>query len=527
MSLTSLTFLFFTFLLLVVYFLVPRKAQWIVLLAFSLVFYASFGIKYVAFILFSAVTIFGAGQWMTRLRDKQKQQVKALEAPTREEKKQLKAACNRKRKAVFVATLLVNLGILIFFKYAAFLWEQVGAVASLFHAEVPGFVGLAAPIGISFYTFQSLGYLIDIYWENYPPEKNVFRFLLFVSFFPQTIQGPIQRYDALSKELFAPHTFIYKNFSYGCQRMLWGFFKKMVIADSLALNVQDVFANYSGYTGWNVMFGALLYSVQIYADFSGYMDIVCGFGEILGIRMAENFERPYFSKSVAEYWRRWHITLGAWFKDYIYYPIACSKRVRKFGKKTGKVFSKHVSGSIPAVVALIGVWLVTGLWHGASWNYVIWGGLNGFFIILSVLLEPTYKKMKTRLKVNENSRLWAAFQTLRTFALVTLIKVFPEVGTASSGVGFIRQMFTHLSLPHGVWDILLPQQVGNQYLFLFPAILLLFVSSLIQRKQPIRDFLQRCPRFIRWGIFLGLALTILLFGVNIDATGGGFMYAQF
>ena len=201
-------------------------------------------------------------------------------------------------------------------------------------------------------------------------------------------QGPISTYSQLAGQLYEGHAFTYENFALGGQRMIWGYFKKLVLADVLAPWVGAVFQHYPDYTGGAVLVGIFFYSIRIYADFSGYMDIMCGFCQIIGIRLEENFLRPYFSKSIAEYWRRWHITLGAWFKNYLYYPIAVSKWNTKIGKWGRRRFGKTFGQAMPASIALVAVWLTTGLWHGASWAYIAWGGVNGLFIIVSLWLDP-------------------------------------------------------------------------------------------------------------------------------------------
>ena len=427
--------------------------------------------------------------------------------------------------------LLFNLGLLCVFKYFHFALAQVNALLSLFGgAGIADRFHFAVPLGISFYTFQSIGYLLDTYWEKTAAEKNYFKVLLFVSFFPQMTQGPISNFAQLSSELYSEHSFQYKNYAWGFQRMLWGFFKKMVVADALAPCVQNVFANYSQYPGISVFIGALCYSVQIYADFSGYMDIMCGLCEILGIHLTENFERPYFSKSVTEYWRRWHISMGVWFKNYIYYPIGMSTWSRNLAKTCRDRFGKNLSNTIPATIALLITWAATGLWHGASWAYIVWGLLNGLFIILSLWMEPVYTAMRTRLRVKEDSFGWKLFRTLRTFILVTFIKVLPEVGSLSDGLGFWKQIFTNHAIPGSLGALLpflVPTYSRFTYVFLSLGIVLMLVFSLLQRTRPVRERFNRLPAVVRILIISIAVLTVASYGVIATWNGGGFLYAQF
>ena len=534
MSIISLSFLLFIFAVFAIYYAVPKRLQWMVLLAASVFFYLLCGLQNFCYVLLTATTVYLATRWMQSVLQKQKAFLKEnKESLSREEKAAIKKKNQGKRKAIMVATLLFNLAILCVFKYSNFVIEQINGVSGLFGKSTSlSAVDFLIPLGISFYTFQSIGYLVDCYWEHCEPEKNYFKVLLFVSFFPQMTQGPISSFEQLSPQLFAQHKFEYRNYTYGLQRMLWGFLKKMVIASVLAGYVQDVFQNYASYTGITVLIGAFMYSVQIYADFSGYMDIMCGFCQVLGIELTENFQRPYFAKSIAEYWRRWHISLGAWFKKYIYYPIGMSNWSRSFAKNTREKFGKHFSDTVPATIALLVTWLATGLWHGANWAYIAWGLVNGLFIILSLWLEPVYAHTRKLLRVRESSFGWRAFQTLRTFTLVTFIKVLPEVGTLSQGFGLWKRIFTDFTIPSGL-SALLPFVAFNQAFDLLDFLVaagctgLLLVVSLIQRKKPVREYLDEKPWAIRMLLFAVLTMLVLLFGVSASCGEGGFLYEKF
>ena len=527
MSITSLTFFAFVFAVLIVYYVVPKKVQWMVLLAASIGFYLSFGVKSIIYVLITATTVYAGTRLMDSISTKQKQYVKEhKETLSKDEKKQLKAKAKKRRKAVMLITLFINLGLLCTFKYFHFALEQVNNIAGLFGSSgIEDTFKLIVPLGISFYTFQSIGYLVDVYWDYYKPEKNYFKVLLFVSFFPQMTQGPISDFEVLTGELFKEHKFDYKNYSWGFQRMLWGFMKKLLIADLIAPALQVVFKDYNNMTGLTCLVAAFSYSVQIYADFSGYMDIMCGLCEMFGIKLTENFERPYFSKSIAEYWRRWHISLGAWFKKYIYYPIGMSNWSRKLAKNTKDKFGKHFSNTMPATIALVVTWLATGLWHGASWAYITWGLVNGLFIIFSLWMEPVYDKWKKALKINESAWLWRAFQTVRTFILVTFIKVLPEVGTLRNGYGLIKRIFTNFDIPQGVHN-LFPYNNKYDVVIIAGLTLLIFVTSLMQRKKPIREYFAKVPCPIRIVILGLLFVAIAAYGMNSDSSGG-FLYAQF
>ncbi len=529
MSILSVGFILFIAGLFIVYYLVPKKLQWWLLLAFSLAFYTLGGWRNLPFLLLTALTVWAAARYIGRSAAREKDYLKEHKAElSKDERAAFKTKGKRGRRRVLVCCLLLNLAVLCAFKYVHFLLAQADAVAGLFGGHVTDTIRWIVPLGISFYTFQTIGYLCDVYWGRCEAEGNFLKVLLFTSFFPQITQGPISTWKDLSGELFAEHRLEYRNFSWGIQRLIWGFFKKMVVANIMAGYVQNVFANYPSYTGLTTFLGALCYSVQIYADFSGYMDIMCGLCQMLGIRLTENFERPYFSKSIAEYWRRWHISLGAWFKNYVYYPLAVSRWNQRLGKFSKKHLGKAFGNYLPATVALVVVWLATGLWHGASWGYVAWGGVNGLFIIFSMWMEKVYARWKKGLHINESARLWRAFQVLRTFLLVTFIKVLPEVGSLSDGFGLWKQIFANRTIPRSLGQLLpFVDTYRNLAAALF-GVLLMFVVSLLQRNGSVRARMERrLPYFVRIVCFAALFFLIIYFGVPASGGLGGFLYAEF
>ena len=527
MDILSIRFLLLAAGLVVMYFLVPKRFQWPLLLAVSLLFYCMAGVRHVIYILITASSTYGATRIIQGMENRQKLFLRENKAAlSKEEKTAYKEKGKSRRKAVMVITLLLNFGILCAFKYFHFALEQVNSViGALGGSQIEDSFNWIIPLGISFYTFQSMGYLLDVYWGRVEAENNYFKVLLFVTFFPQITQGPISNFKQLTEELFAEHSFSYRNYSRGCQRMMWGFFKKMVVANVLSIYTGNIFANYGSCSGLSALAGMFMYSVEIYADFSGYMDIMCGLCGILGIRLMENFERPYFSKSVAEYWRRWHHSLGEWFKNYLYYPLAVARWNQKLGRNAKEKFGKAFGNNLPATLALIVVWFTTGLWHGASWAYIVWGGLNGAVIIFSLWMEQTYEKWKSALKIKDSSWGWRAFQTVRTFTLVTFIKALPEVGTLSQGVGLWKSVFAHSG---GFADLL---SVGDtkSLCAALAGTLLIFVTSLIQRRQSVRSWLEdKTCLPVRILLFAVLFIAIVYFGVPVmENVEGGFIYAEF
>jgi len=249
---------------------------------------------------------------------------------------------------------------------------------------------------MSFYTFHSVGYLMDVYRSKYPAEHNFCKYFTFISYFPHLLQGPFSRFDGLGKSIFEMHSFSYDRLCEGCARIVWGFFKKVVIADQLGVVVSAITQHYTNYTGTHIFMSIIFYGIQLYADFSGYMDIMCGFSHILGIKLSENFEQPYFARTIDDFWRRWHITLGHWFRDYVFYPVSMGKVAQQIGRRARGKWGPKMGKLVPGYYALIFVWTATGLWHGASWTFLIWGWLNMLVIMSTMQLDDWYTKIKTK-----------------------------------------------------------------------------------------------------------------------------------
>ena len=310
MSLVSNMFLIFVAASILIYYIVPHKFQWIVLLCSSYIYYIAGGPRYVIFILFSTLVT-----WLLAVLI---------------DKAGNSGNCKKSRRLVILG-LFLNFGMLGVVKYTNFAVENLNA---LFHMQLRG-LELLLPLGISFYTFQSSGYLLDVYWKKCDVEKNLFKYALFVSYFPQILQGPIGRYKNLAHQLYEPHKFSGENITRGFERILWGFFKKMVIADWAAVFADAIFNSPDTYGGLSII-GVLMYTLQLYADFSGGMDVVIGISSMFGITLEENFKRPFFAVSITDFWHRWHITLGTWMKDYVFYPVyfvQLDEKIRKMGKE--------------------------------------------------------------------------------------------------------------------------------------------------------------------------------------------------
>ncbi|MBQ4600059.1 MAG: MBOAT family protein [Oscillospiraceae bacterium] len=522
MQFTSFGFLAFAAALLLIYYLIPKKGQWMLLLGASCLFYLWAGTEYLVFILITVLTTYAATNIIGRRLQQQDAYIAKHKAElSREDRKTYKAKVKRGNRIWLIGCLVVNFSVLALCK--GLLIQPFRAMAQDTGLD---FLTLGLPLGISFYMFQSMGYVIDVYRGTVRPERNIFRLALFVSYFPQLIQGPISKFSLLAPQLCAPHSFDGKEVSFGLQRMLWGYFKKLVVADRIAVAVAALKG--SEFTGFGFLLLSVFYAVQIYADFTGGIDITIGLSQALGIRLPENFIRPYFSKNIAEYWRRWHITLGEWMKDYIFYPISVSQPMLKLSKSARKRFG-NFGKRLPVYVASVATWFVTGIWHGLTPNFILWGMLNCFFIVLSEECAPLYTKFHGKFHLKDKAW-YGSFEILRMFMLMNLIRVvdlFPDVGEYWHRVG---SLFTtwNISL---LWDgsMMKLGLTGLDYAILGSALVLIFSVSLVQEKKgSLRALLQTKPDALRWALLFVLFVAVVLMGsYGIGYNASNFIYNQF
>lgn len=534
MSYTTIEFFLFVGITLLAYFIFPaKKYKWTVLLVASYVFYLFAGYKYAFFIVFTTLSTYGVALWIDKIIKKSKEVIKEKKKEwSREEKKVYKNKIKIKKRLVMSLVLVINFGILAFLKYYNFFAGSLNDLLGFADNGGLPIFSLVLPLGISFYTFQSMGYIVDVYREKVSAERNVAKFALFVSFFPQIIQGPISFYDQLAHQLYEPHKFDFTRFKYGLELILWGYFKKLVIADRAVIAINTVTADYTQYNGTTILFIVLLYALQLYADFSAGIDISRGIAQILGIDMAENFKRPYFSKNINEYWRRWHITLGAWMKNYLFYPVAmsnlfitASKKMKgtKFGKTSA---GAHIAKVLPTSVASLIVFLMVGIWHGANWKYVGFGLWNGLIIMISILLEPVFKATLKKLHINGESFGYGIFQMVRTFVVVLVGYVFDIAPDFSGAIDMMRMSLFDQHIMEGYREILTLGVSKIEYLLLALCTVLIFVVSVIQERHSnecMRDILDRRSAVVRIGLITLCIVAILVFGIY----GPGYNPAEF
>lgn len=504
MSLVSNTFVLFVLAAVILYYLVPKRMQWVILLIFSYLYYLAGNAKYVLFILFSTVVTYSFALVIEGMRKKENSAGKI--------------------RNILTVGIVLNLGMLGVVKYTGFF---VGNINLLFHMDLKG-LEILFPLGISFFTFQSTGYLMDVYWKRVEAEHNFFKYALFVSFFPQLLQGPIGRYERLAPQLYQSHDFKLYDLSYGLQRIIWGFAKKMIIADWAGVFADAIWGDLDKYNGI-ALFGLIFYGIQLYADFSGAMDVVIGIGNLFGIQMDENFRRPYFATSMADFWKRWHITLGEWMMNYVFYPVSLSRWMMKFGKWSKQKFGRKTGRVVPIALADMIVFFLVGIWHGASWKYVMYGLLNGVIIAFSELMGGNYRKWRTKLHIKGDETWYHIFAVVRTFILVNLRWFFDRSDTLSQGFYMIRQAATHFA-PLQILEI----SAGRGGTAFVPwALLIIAVGCIVmvtvgafqEKGYHIRESLMKLPLPVTVCIYLLLLVLIGMFGST--AAPRGFIYAQF
>lgn len=531
MLFTSFEFILFLTALFVLYYIIPARFQWCLLLAANVVFYIGAGISGFVFMTVTVITSYLAAVGMSKVQKQCDIQLcRYKEVWTKQEKKAYRITIKKKKCCIFAVCIFINLGILAVLKYTGFAVSNINEMTLRLTGKsfLPD-IDMVLPLGISFYTFQTLGYVIDVYRGKAQAETNIFKLALFTSFFPQLIQGPISRFNELKKTLYKPHIFLFKTVWFGFERMLWGYFKKLVIADRMLIAVNTIIGQPETHSGFYVFCGMIFYAVELYADFTGGIDITIGIAQVFGVSVAENFERPYFSKNIAEYWRRWHITMGTWFKDYLFYPLSVSMPVLKMSVIAKKHFGEALGRRAPLYFVTLTVWFATGLWHGASWNFIVWGLLNGVIILISQECQPLYQRFHTYFPQLYKTTLYKTFQIVRTILLMSVLRMLDCYGNVQITFKMFITMFTDWNSGEVLNGGLLTLGIDiKDYIVLAAGIVLLFAVSLWQRKEGIREYLWRKPAVIQYFTVFILVFAILVFGVyGIGYDSQQFIYNRF
>ncbi len=488
--------LFFPFVTLV-YFIIPQKVSYLWLLAASYYFYMGWNPHYIVLLLFITTVTYLSGIVIEKVPE------------GLSEKKTIAY-----KRIIVAISFLYNLGILFYFKYINFASMILMEMASKLHIvlNIPTF-DVILPVGISFFTFQALSYTVDVYRGDVYSEKNFFRYALFVSFFPQLVAGPIERSKNLLKQLAVPKKFNFNEAREGFLLMLWGYFLKIVLADRIAIFVDTVYGDYMTYAGSYLIIATILFAVQIYCDFAGYSTIAMGTAKILGIQLTENFDAPYLSTSVAEFWRKWHISLTSWFKDYLYIPLGGSRK-----GKVRKYFNKMI------------VFLVSGLWHGASFSFIAWGGLNGLYQVIGEILMPLRDKLVKVLHLNRDSLGHKLIHIFGTFIMVDFAWIFFRANGFREALSIIKSMFS-VKNPWILFDDSLYSCGLNEKSFrlmLISIAILLFADICKAKGIVIRKVIVEQDYWFRWvfiAVSIALILTFGIWGPNYDQAN--FIYFQF
>lgn len=528
MLFTQFTFLLFLIAVVAAYFICPVKHRWTVLLAASILFYGIAGVHFLPFIFLTAALSFWAAVQIHKENQRCAETValiKADKAAVKECKEKSKAKC---RRYMLVAVILI-LAYLGYTKFARKVIDWIAEAAGI-HGE--GFSSAAfviVPLGISYYSFSVVGYVLDVYWKRYAPERNFLKYLLYVMYFPHILQGPIARFNKLGVQFSQEHRFDYKRVCFGIQLILWGFFQKLFIADRLNLYVSDVFNDCSNQYGVVLLLAAFFYAIQIYADFSGCVNMARGMSQIFGIELEDNFRQPYFARSVDEFWRRWHITLGSWFRDYLCMPVSVSKTVKNTSKTIRKRFGSEAGKNFITIVSLVAVWICTGVWHGTGLNYIIWAAWQCGIIVLSLLMEPAYGKIKQALHIRESAMEWKAFQILRTFVLTGLIpRIIVRSASLDDAWIFFKNIFANWNLTALFDGTLFSFGMDriNFALSILGIVILLVVSILKERGVCIRESIAQMHIAVRWTIYIAAFYSVVIFGIygpGYDASAFAYM----
>ena len=475
MLFNSLEFLLFFPLVTILYFLLKHPYRWILLLVASCVFYMFFKPVYILILGFTIVIDYVAGIYIEKATDK------------------------KQRKRFLVLSIITNVGVLAIFKYYNFFNDNITSLASFmgFSNSIP-YLHILLPIGLSFHTFQAMSYTIEVYRGNQKAERHFGLYALYVMFYPQLVAGPIERPQNTLPQLHVEKKFDYGSAVIGLRLMLWGFFKKMVIADNLSIIVDNVYNNPSQQNGFTFLIATYFFTFQIYCDFSGYSDIALGSAKIMGFDLMKNFNIPYISKSIKEFWERWHISLSSWFRDYLYIPLG-GNRVKK---------SRWM-------LNLFIVFLVSGFWHGANWTFIVWGALHGTYLILEILFKPSTDKL-----IDTTSKFGKFISVIITFHLAMFAWVFFRANSIESATFALKQIFTNLFTSFSlIGTASAPLLICTLFI---TAALFYIVDFMKENKRMIEVF--QSSSYLRHAVYLFLIYSILLFG-NTDKTQ--FIYFQF
>ncbi len=511
MSLISFSFLLFCIITILIYFIVPKKFQWIILLISSIcfLFYKNLNIYTIIQSLIVLLSSYSFGILIEKFRNE------------------------KKSKIFLLIGIFIILAQLIYLKYTNVFLRSFNLIFSLFNIKYRFILLSNKPvlIGISYYSLIMISYLIDIYRRACESQKNIFKCALFMSYFPILTSGPFIRYDNIKDKLYSQHKFNYSLMCKGLIRILWGLFKVIVISQRLGYFVDTVYGNIYTYIGFYIVIATLFFTLQLYTNFSGSIDIIMGISEIFGIDLPENFRAPFFSKTITEFWRNWHITLGAWLKDYIFYPLLKSNFIQALTHKCKNKFGKKIGKKIPLYICLFIMWILIGIWHGGDYTFIIGSGILQFvFILIEDIFGTIIIKINDKLGINMKTFSYKLYQVIRTYLLFSFAMIFFRADSVINALETIRFMFVWN--PWILFDHTSLYAAGlDRYDFgvLIISLVALFIVDIgIKKFDSVRDKLLQQNIVFRWGVIYLLLFVIIIFGCyGVDYNPSSFIYRQF
>ena len=491
---------------LILYQAVPRKGRWAVLLVASWVFYWFFSGKLLLVLIGTSLFTHYICRWISLLGDRKK---------TAGTGKPSLAGRILTAKTVLAFGTVTLLGILIYLKYYNFFVVNWNAVAdSIAGMPVLQAKTLILPLGISFYTLRAIGYMADVYWKKAEVPANPAKTALFLGFFPQIMEGPFSSYEQTADALWKGDPIRFEALSAGCVRIMWGLFKKLLIADRLDVPVGMIFGQYHKYHGAVILLGAIFYTIQLYMEFSGCIDIVNGSAQVFGISLPENFRQPFFAQDAADFWRRWHITLGVWLRTYVFYPVSVSGPVKKWNRFAKKHFGRYVAKTGTLALCLFPVWLCNGFWHGPKWSYIFYGMYYFAVLFLTAVFDPVRDAVLKRLHIRKEAVLYKAVRVMKTWIIIFTGELFFRAEGLSLGIPMFFKIFRDFSLRHLTGGILLGLGLDQaDYLVAALGCLIVFAVDIAKEKGiSVEERIGRLPTPLRWGIYYGLIFSIIILG---------------
>lgn len=495
MSLISFDFFIFLIIVFVIYWMSPKSKRWAVLLVASYIFLLSYGKKSVAYLLLSTVCSYLGASYIEKQGN----------------------GNPKKKRIALILCLTLNLGLMMALRQGILFTNWiVNRLPEALH--ILSIKLLIVPLGISYYTLKLVGYLINVYYGRVKSSDHIGKFALYVVFFPELLQGPIEPYQSIYKQFEEMQQIDSQTFYMALYRILWGTIKKVVIATRISGLTYVAFSANAELSGYQILLGAMLYSMQLYADFSGYMDIIHGVAGLFGIKIAQNFNQPYFSESIEMFWHRWHMTMGGWFREYIFYPVSTSKPMKRFGRKCRNILGNTQGKKIPIYVAIFLTWLATGIWHGGTGNWIVWGLLNGLFILIGIQFREFNNALYAKWNIDQSATVLRVWRVLRTFTLVSFLRIFSYSDNLKNACGMIKAMFTRFfeSPTFHYWEM-------TGFWMAIIGCLTLIIGDVVEVNPRLRDKIIHFPYIIRWVFaYIGIILIIMFQGKSTD-----FLYAQF